>query len=177
MKLARYLKPEQVCLDLDRMLDERLEVCPGEDSAGPWRIKVAVLEVLTGLLAATGRVGSKKKLLADLVSREKKASTALGRGLAVPHIRSKQAKSFLLCFGRSPGGIDFDAPDGRPVHVFFCLCAPPYDDRFYLDVYRSIGTAFGFPEVTQALMEARDEHEVVQVLARYQDYPARDNLA
>ncbi len=171
MKLARYLKPPQVCLDLDFRLKERLGEAGVDGVGDPWAVKVAVLDVLTHLLATTGRVGSQKKLLADLVNREKKASTALGGGLAVPHVRSKQAKEFMLCFARSEDGVDFEAPDGQPVHLFFCVCAPPYDDRFYLDVYRSLGAVFGHPEIKQAFLDARDEHEVIRALSRYQDDP------
>ncbi len=177
MKLARYLKREQICLDLDERLEARLgaEFRQGEVE-DPWAVKVGVLEVLAGLLVATGRVGSEKKLLADLVGREKKASTALGHGLAVPHVRTKQAKRFLLSFARSTRGVPFDAPDHAPVHLFFCVCAPPYDDRFYLEVYQGIGRMFGFPEAREALQQARDPHEVLRVLATYQDYPVIEEV-
>ena len=175
MKLARYLKPDQIALDLDDKIEARLGLDGiGGDAADVWAVKLEVLAVLTECVASTGRVGSVKKLLADLVNREKKASTALGRGLAVPHVRTKQAKRFLLAFARSTRGLPFGAPDGSPVHLFFCVCAPPYDDRFYLEVYRGIGRLFGFAEARRALMEARDAHEVLRVLATYQDYPARE---
>jgi PTS system fructose-specific IIC component len=134
-----------------------------------WSVKEPILREICDLFATTGKVGNGKKLMIDLVNREKKASTAIGGGIAIPHVRTMQAKGFLLCFARSKEGVDFDATDGMPVHLFFGVCAPPYDDKLYLEVYRSIAQVFGTAETKRALMEARDAHEVIRILGAYRD--------
>ncbi|MHC4606570.1 MAG: PTS sugar transporter subunit IIA [Planctomycetota bacterium] len=168
MRLTRYLKPPQIMLDLATRMPAEV---PEDWSRRRflWSIKEPVLREIVDLMASTGGVGNEKKLLTDLVNRERRASTAVGGGLAIPHVRTMQARKFPLCFARSAEGLDFDAPDGAPVHFFFGVCAPPYDDRLYLEVYRNIARVFGTPETKRALMEARDEHEVIRILGAYDD--------
>ena len=66
-------------------------------------------------------------LLQTLLAREALGSTALGNGIAIPHVRNPivgQAgeSAISLCFLRHP--IDFDAVDGKPVTILFTLVTP-----------------------------------------------------
>jgi PTS system nitrogen regulatory IIA component len=66
-------------------------------------------------------------LVEVLVAREELASTAVGDGLAIPHVRqpivlSVSAPLATLSFLERP--IDFGALDGRPVHTLFTLVSP-----------------------------------------------------
>ncbi len=172
MRLTRYLKPPQVKLELETRTPE--EVPEGwTQERFIWSVKKKVLLEIADVFAATGKVGNESKFYKDLLHREKKASTGIGGGIAIPHVRTMQAKSFVLCFARSKEGVEFAATDGMPVHLFFGVCAPPYDDKLYLEVYRNIALVFGTPETKRLLMEAQDEHEVIKILGAYQDQPPR----
>ena len=57
-------------------------------------------------------------------AREAMGSTGIGDGIAIPHVRNpvilQVDQSFVtLCLLRHP--VDFDAPDGRPVHALFLV--------------------------------------------------------
>lgn len=129
-----------------------------------FRQKEKILTELVDLLDRSGRVGNKAKLVQDLVGREKKASTGLTRGVAIPHIRSIHAKSFLLGFARSTPGVEFDCLDGEPAHLFFIMCAPPYDDTSYLRIYKQLAQAFSETDVRREFMNATDEGEVLRAV-------------
>ena len=60
-----------------------------------------------------------------LEEREKLASTAIGEGVAVPHGKVKGVSDLTALLLTLPGGVDFEAPDGRPVEVVLALLAPP----------------------------------------------------
>jgi len=164
MRLTRFLRPELVKLELET-------APPAEVPEGwtadrlLWHVKERVLEELVRLFAASGRIGNLRKFSRDLLHRERKASTALGGGVAIPHVRTLQAKDFVFCFARSTAGVDFGAPDGAPVHFFFGLVAPPHDDRLYLEAYREIARVFTSEEAKARLAAARDEHELIRVLS------------
>jgi len=166
MRLTRYLKPAQIRLELRTTTPPEV---PEGWTRGRfvWSIKERVLAEIAELLAASGKVGNERKFYQDLLNRERKASTAIGGGLAIPHVRTLQAKDFILAFARSTPGVEFDAPDGAPVHFFFGVVAPPHDDRLYLDVYRRIGEIFGTPERKEALGRAADEHEAIRILSAF----------
>ena len=66
-------------------------------------------------------------LLQTLLAREALGSTALGNGIAIPHVRNPIVgqigeSSICLCFLKNP--IDFDAVDGQPVTILFTLVTP-----------------------------------------------------
>ena len=133
------------------------------------RLKEAVIEELADLFMNTGQIRNRSKFHHDLLSRERKASTAIGGGLALPHVRSMQPKQFCMVFARSRDGVEFESPDGEPVHIFFGMAAPSYDERMsneYLQVYKWIARSFKEEEwLSEALLEAEDEHEIIGILS------------
>ncbi len=66
-------------------------------------------------------------ILRLFLAREASASTAIGGGIAVPHVRNPVVLHVgrplvTLCFLERP--VDFGALDGQPVHVLFSLICP-----------------------------------------------------
>lgn len=163
MNIRRYLRPESIRLTL------RTSGTPdeGEEPDSPRflrRVREGVIGELVDLLSVTGRVGNPSKLYTDMLNREKRAPTALGSGVAMPHVRTIQAKSFIMAFGRSPEGLPFSAFDGEPVQLFFGLVAPPYEDKTYLRVYQHLGRVLTDPERKRWLLESEDPSEILLVL-------------
>ena len=72
-----------------------------------------------------------------------------------------------MAFLRSTPGIHFDAPDEEPVHIFFAMVTPPYQDQTYLKLYRSVAKMFSSPSVPEDLINARGEGEIRKILRRY----------
>lgn len=168
MQITRYLKPEVVRLGMmGGHLDEiDPEKDPEKERA---RLKEEVIEELTDLFMKTGQIRNRNKFHHDLQSRERKASTAIGNGLAIPHVRSMQPKQFCMVFARSRDGVEFGSPDGAPVHIIFGVAAPSYDERLsneYLQVYKWIARCFKEEDwLPAALLEAEDEHEIIGILS------------
>ena len=133
------------------------------------RLKGEVLEQLTDLFMNTGQVRNRSKFHHDLVSRERKASTAIGMGLAIPHVRSMQPRQFCMVFARSRDGVEYDSPDGEPVHIIFGMAAPSYDEKVsneYLQAYKWIARCFKEEDwLPAALLQAEDEHEIIAILS------------
>jgi mannitol/fructose-specific phosphotransferase system IIA component (Ntr-type) len=168
MRLTRFLKPAHVKLALEaRPIENPPETWSPQRIA--WETKERVLRELVELLDRTGNVINAKKLLTDLTNRERKATTGIGGGLAIPHVRTMQVRKFTLAIGRAPDGIEFGALDDAPVRFFFCVVAPPYDDKLYLQIYRRIGEVFGTAETRQQLMDATDEHEIIRIVSRFDE--------
>src|ERR1044071_10229293 len=87
--------------------------------------KDEVLAELVGLLHMDER--STGTLLRIIQRRENLGSTAIGRGIAIPHCRSLVVNRLRLAFGRRSEGVDFKAIDEKPVHFFFLIVAPPLE--------------------------------------------------
>lgn len=70
---------------------------------------------------------NKKSLWQMLIAREKMVSTAIGNGIAIPHVRNPvvlhvEHPSVTLCFLKKTA--DFKALDGKPVFILFILLSP-----------------------------------------------------
>lgn len=168
MSLTRFLRPAMIKLHLETREDADMLEDPECSIRYKRDLKKAVLDEICALFEENGAVGNRSKLLNDMINREKKASTALGSGVAIPHVRTMQIKQFSVAVLRSVEGIWFDAPDDEPVHVFIAMAAPPYEDSQYQKLYRSIGKAMlEYPELVQELREASDEGEMRQTLRFY----------
>lgn len=88
--------------------------------------KEEVFKELLELLVEGGDLDAKKKDAAfeALVERERLASTGVGQGVAVPHVKLAGLDRVVVSFSVHPGGLDWDAVDGAPVHLFFTILRP-----------------------------------------------------
>ncbi len=165
MDISRYLKPELIKLEMETQINN-----DPDSSLHPekllWMRKEAILSELVDLLEVSGKVGNKRKLLVDLVNREKKATTGIGQGIALPHVRTMQAKELIMGLGRSRRGYDFDSMDREPVKLFFVMAAPPYDDALYLKVFKALAEVLRFDYFRDELLNASSEYEIVRAVKR-----------
>jgi len=101
-----------------------------------------------------------------VVAREELVSTAIGKGVALLHPRhlhpSKIKKPSIL-FGRSKNEIEFDAPDNKPVKIFFLLLL--HDDVQHLFSISYISKLLMNEENLTKLLEAKkcDAFEVILI--------------
>jgi len=167
MRLSRYLTPELVELNLDSLvnLDFPEEMSPQRVAR---ETKERIITALVDLLDRSGNVRNSHRLLRDLYNREKKATTGIGGGVALPHVRTIQVKEFVIAFARSEKGMEFEALDEKPVYVFFPMAAPPFDDTFYLRVYKSLADILRFENTIQELRNARDPHEIIRIIRSFE---------
>ena len=167
MRLSRYLTPELVELNLDSLVDLDF---PEETS--PQKViretKERTVAALVDVLDRSGKVRNSHRLFRDLYNREKKATTGIGGGVALPHIRTLQVKEFVIAFARSGKGLEFEALDGEPVYIFFPMAAPPHDDTFYLRVYKSLADMLRFENAVQDLRNAEDPHEIIRIMRSFE---------
>lgn len=81
------------------------------------------------ILGKTDFSDDKKKLIFhSLKQREVLGTTGIGKGIAIPHSRSLVLEELRLYIGISQKGVEYEAMDGKPVHIIFLIIAPPLDE-------------------------------------------------
>jgi PTS system fructose-specific IIC component len=162
MNLSRYLSEDLIRLEMTTVIE------PYEEGTSRQRWqqagKALILDELVSLLEDGCRVGNRTKLLNDFINREKKATTGIGNGIAVPHIRSLQSKDFMMAFARSSEGYDYDALDSQPTHLFFIMAAPPYDDTLYLKVFKALMEMLRYESFREELMRMDSAGEIIRAV-------------
>ena len=95
-------------------------------------------------------------LLRGLLARESTMTTYLGFGVALPHVRVKMSRRYILAIGRTRVGIRHDgAKDDEPVRLILMLIADE-KARDYLQVLASIARLVSEPAVVEDLVRAPD---------------------
>ncbi|MDI3503298.1 MAG: nitrogen system component [Candidatus Cloacimonadota bacterium] len=101
-----------------------------------------------------------------VVAREELISTAIGNGVALlhpRHLHPSKIKSPSILFGRSQEGVDFDAPDNKPVNIFFMLLL--HNDKQHLFSLSYISKLVNNPEVLERLLNAKTEEEIHKIFS------------
>ncbi|MBD3167507.1 hypothetical protein GF324_12980 [bacterium] len=106
MRFSDLLKTSSVVLEL-----------PKQDRFG-------TIRHLVDALSAEDLLKNPERAFEAVEAREKVLSTGVGSGIAVPHATLNSLNNPLVAFGRSQEGIDFEAIDGKPVHLIFLLLSP-----------------------------------------------------
>ena len=146
-------------------LDEALKTggvnydVPGDD-------KFSVLQAVVDLMSLTEDV-DRSFLRQVLLSREALGSTAVGNGIAIPHVRNPivlhiSSPMVSLCYLKHP--VDFGALDGRPVHILFTLISPTV--RTHLHLLSKLSFALSDSQFRAVIMARRSETDIFSEAAR-----------
>jgi mannitol/fructose-specific phosphotransferase system IIA component (Ntr-type) len=117
--------------------------------------------------AAQAKLVAKKSvppLLERLLAREKLGSTGIGNGVAIPHVKDESLAGMALVVGRSVGGVDYDAIDGRPVHTLFLLLAAAAEREAHLAALRWISGLARNTDFRRFFLAAKSAAEIRELL-------------
>ena len=128
------------------------------------RTKEEILQELVSLLEKTNQVTDREEFLRVIREREELGSTGIGYNIAIPHARSSAIKSLVGAFGISKEGVDFDALDKEPVHLFFLLGAPQKASGNYLKALAVISRFLRRKKARQDLMKAKIPEDVEKII-------------
>jgi mannitol/fructose-specific phosphotransferase system IIA component (Ntr-type) len=130
------------------------------------KTKNAVIEELAAHAWQLGLVRDKTWFVGALIERENIMPSATGNAVAFLHTVRRNPDQVVRPFmvlGRSVEGVDFDALDGRPTHLFFVL-GLKYDE-LHLPWLHKLSGMLMQEEAVAALLRAPDAAAVFQVLS------------
>ncbi len=119
-----------------------------------------VLNEFAALLYEHKKIRDQNEFLEVILAREALGSTGIGEGIAIPHGKLKSLNHLVLCFGISRKGIDFDAMDGQPVHIFFVLIAPEDSPGDHLKALARISRVLKNSSFRERLIKSRTQEEI-----------------
>src|SRR5579863_8070705 len=94
--------------------------------------KEKALNYLANLIEAMPDLTPGTDVAGAVLSRETQFNTGIGLGWACPHMRSPHDGNIICAAGWSPGGIDYGACDGKPVHFVVMYYVPDSQKHVYL---------------------------------------------
>lgn len=165
----------------EKMLALKRVICHFEEYMRPENIfldfetenKYDAIRILSEKAKELKLVRDARWLYEVVVAREELISTAIGNGVALlhpRHLHPSKIKTPSILFGRSVEPVDFDAPDNKPVNIFFMLLL--HNDKQHLFSLSYISKLIMNTDVLQKFLTASntdDIHEALTVLPEAED--------
>lgn len=146
MKAVEFIHPNSICADL---------------------VSSGKLDVLTemGKLLANVSPGTPENLIIKaLIERERLATTGIGQRVAIPHAKIENLDKITAAVGISRTGIQFDAVDGQPVHIFVALLAPQGSTGEHLKALARVSRLLKNDEFRQGILSAKTADEIYSAI-------------
>jgi nitrogen PTS system EIIA component len=109
-------------------------------------------------------------LLGALIARENLGTTAIGEGIAIPHVRNPiifhvNRPVLALCFLEQP--IDFGALDGRPVDTIFTIVT--HTVRSHLHLLSRLSYALHQPDIRATINSSSSRQQILDALGGFEE--------
>jgi len=134
-------------------------------------------DVITQLVSSLDNAGKLKEgacreIAREVIKRENEASTGLGKGVAVPHVKHKAVKNVIAAIGQSGTGIDFFALDKQPVYSVILLISPADDPDKHLQAMESIFKHLQQERFRNFLRQCRNAKQIEELLNEADEDPS-----
>lgn len=146
MKISNFLKPSQIIADLKGNTKEEI-----------------ITELIT-IFKDDNRVNDIEKMKEAVLDREKKMSTGVGKGFALPHGKTESITEILAAFGRVKQGIDYEALDNQPVFLVFLLVGKENLVGPHIKLLSRISRMMNKDEFREKLMLAETADEIYSII-------------
>ena len=128
--------------------------------------KEAAIATLADFMAKSGCISDVDSYREAVFERERKSSTGLGEGIAIPHAKSDAVLRPGLASMVVPNGVDFDSIDGEPVHLLFMIASPLQASDSHLDVLARLSTLLINEDFRKSLLAAKTVDEYLDAIDR-----------
>lgn len=132
----------------------------------------AVIRELAEAMEANRFVSNADALVTAAMERETVFSTAMGDGLAFPHVRGVEGGGLTLALGVSKKGFAYDDA-GTKVHIVFFSAIPVAVSAFYLRLMSGLSEAFSKKENRDLLLKASSSAELWKSFMKATRYTIR----
>jgi len=132
------------------------------------------IEALVSALAEAGRIPeeSSQEIAKAVIDRENEASTGMGKGVAIPHVKHSAVDSVVAAIGQSDAGIDFKALDEQPVYMVILLISPANNPDNHLQAMELVFKHLQKEKFRKFLRQCRTRERLEDLLKEADENPS-----
>lgn len=147
MNLKKLLGKENVFLDLKSSSKED------------------IIKEMIDRLVVSGKIKDRDAALEAVLTREKKMSTGMENGIAIPHGKTDSVDHLITAVALKKEGVDFDSMDGQASKIFIMTVSPLSRSGPHIQFLAEVSKLLKEPEARQMLLAARTVEEVIRVFS------------
>lgn len=126
--------------------------------------KRQLLQDLADYAAKTAGVDA-RTLFDVILERENLGTTAMGKGIALPHARVPALERTQALFAKVNDGVDFDADDEKKVDLVFLLLSPEDSGADHLNALAEISRIMKSDVECAKIRKASTPEEIYKILS------------
>ena len=120
---------------------------------------------LANTLSSAPQVKRSDELVSEILKREELMSTAIGRGIAIPHVRLSSVTDLVMAVGVCKTPVtDFQPIDDMPVSLLFMIAAAYNQHSYYLQTLSYFSAKLKKKELRDSLLNAATTDDVYKLL-------------
>ena len=148
MNLRKVLSPDTIALDLKSDTKE------------------GIIEEMIDLLMAAGKIRDlkdRKEALKAVLDREKKMSTGMQNGIAIPHGKTDRVDTLIAAVALKKDGVDFGSLDGEPSRSFVMTVSPDTRTGPHIQFLAEVSRQLSDASVRQRILDAGSSDKVLDI--------------
>ncbi len=150
MRICDYMKAEWICTDLK-----------GEN-------KFEIIENLFTYLAERAEIAKdKNKILEAIFTREKLMSTAIGKGVAIPHAKCGLCNDFYFTVGIIRDGLVYDGSSEEKIYIIGLFFGPEDKPNMHIKLLSGIAKLLNRKKFRDELLSCNDKRRIYDLFDEY----------
>ena len=151
MRISDYLREGMICLNMK---------ATGKEEA---------IKELGSCIRKAEEISNYEMFHNDVLEREKLTTTGIGEGVAIPHARTDAVTGFVIAFGKSEQGVNFNSLDGKKARLLFLMGTPKragLDD--YLVLLAHLTRLLKEESFRESLLKAKSPTEIIDIFKKFE---------
>ncbi|MFP4484329.1 MAG: PTS sugar transporter subunit IIA [Spirochaetota bacterium] len=128
--------------------------------------KREIIESLIDLAMHSGRVKDREQALQSVLERERKMTTGMEHGIAIPHGKTNAVDDLVVAVGISTEPVDFAAMDGQPCRIFIMTLSPVNRKGPHIQFLAEITRILKEESRREKLLSATSPQEAVNTITK-----------
>lgn len=128
--------------------------------------KDSIIDKLINLIERSGNLLDRDELKKQIQNREEQCSTGVGNGIAIPHAKTNAVKSPCVAAAVCKNGVDYEALDNLPSHLFFMIAVPECANNEHLEVLSKLSTMLMDDDFKNSLINSGSIDEFLKLIDR-----------
>lgn len=124
--------------------------------------KATAIAAVIELLANHSAINDIEAVRAAVIEREELMSTGVGKGLALPHAKTRSVQASVAALAITKDPIEYDAVDGEPVRIIFLLVGPLDAKSQHVRILSRISRLMNRADVRAKFLSATSSAELLK---------------
>ena len=127
--------------------------------------KDEIINELLDILVTAKKITDREAAYNAVMDLERKMSTGMKHGIAIPHGKSNTIEDLVACIGISDKPVDFDSLDHEPCKIFIMTLSPVEKTGPHLQFLAEISLLFKSAEKRREILNAESAEAIIKILS------------